>query len=135
MKYFTLQELTHSSTATNRGLKNIPTPEQEKNICALVDNVLDPLREAYGSPIYVNSGFRSNVLNITVGGVPTSHHKCENGYAAADLDTRGREGNRQIFKLAQELNLPFCQLIDECDGSWIHISYHPTDIRRQVLYK
>ena len=48
--------------------------EVRQNIEALVANVLDPLREAYGKPIYVNSGYRCEKHNKAVGGVPNSQH-------------------------------------------------------------
>lgn len=48
--------------------------EVRQNIEALVANVLDPLREAYGKPIYVNSGHRCEAYNRNVGGVPRSQH-------------------------------------------------------------
>ena len=47
MKYFTIPELTRSVTAQKRGINNTPTPEAVKNLTALVDNVLDPLREQW----------------------------------------------------------------------------------------
>ena len=58
MKYFTIEELCHSDTANARGIDNTPTEEVKANLEALIDNVLDPLREAYGKPIYLNSGYR-----------------------------------------------------------------------------
>ena len=56
MKYFTIEELTRSATATTRGIDNTPTPEIKANLERLVDKVLDGLREIYGKPITVNSG-------------------------------------------------------------------------------
>ena len=54
-KYFTIEELTKSSTAKIAGIKNIPNEKELKNLNNLVDNILDPLREAYGKPIIVTS--------------------------------------------------------------------------------
>lgn len=135
LKYFTINELIRSTQAKKQRISNYPNEEQEKNLHALIMNVLDPLREAFGKPIYVNSGFRCAELNEAVGGVKNSHHLCNYGYAAVDLNTHTKRGNRKIFELAQELDLPFCQLIDEKNASWIHISYNPEDIRKQVLHK
>lgn len=129
-KYFTIEELIHSDTAIARGIDNTPNEEQKANLQALIDNVLDPLREAYGKPIYVNSGFRCKELNEAVGGVYNSEHLTG---CAADIDTYFNEENKKLFELAQELNLPFRQLIDESNLSWVHISYNPNDIKRQVL--
>lgn len=129
-KYFTIEELCKSSTAEKRGISNVPNYTQKKNLEELIKNILDPLREAYGKPIYVNSGFRSRELNIAVKGASMSEHKKG---MAADLDVHSREGNKQLFELIQKLNLPFRQLIDEKDFSWVHVSYDPNDIKRQVL--
>lgn len=58
MKYFTIAELCRSNTADRLGINNKCNQEHVANLTALVDNVLDPLREAYGKPITVNSGYR-----------------------------------------------------------------------------
>lgn len=129
-KYFTISELCKSDTATARGIDNTPTDDVKENLDALIENVLDPLREAYGKPIYINSGYRCSELNKAVGGVSTSEHQSGR---AADIDTHDYEENKKLFKLIQELNLPFRQLIDESNLSWVHVSYNPNDIKRQVL--
>lgn len=129
-KYFDIKELCHSDTANARGIDNTPTEEIKENLEALIENVLDPLREAYGKPIYINSGYRCPELNKAVGGVSTSEHQSGR---AADIDTHDYEENKKLFKLIQELNLPFRQLIDESNLSWVHVSYNPNDIKRQVL--
>lgn len=129
-KYFTIEELCKSDTATARGIDNTPNEEVKANLEALIENVLDPLREAYGKPIYINSGYRCSELNKAVDGVSTSEHQSGR---AADIDTHDYEENKKLFKLIQELNLPFRQLIDESNLSWVHISYNPNDIKRQVL--
>lgn len=74
MKYFTITELTKSSTAAAKGIDNTPSKEIIVNLTTLVDKVLDPLREWYGKPIYVTSGYRCEALNKAVGGVATSYH-------------------------------------------------------------
>lgn len=130
MKYFTIEELCKSDTANSRGIDNTPTEEVKANLEALIENVLDPLREAYGKPIYVNSGYRCPALNKAVGGVSTSEHQSGR---AADIDTHDYNENKKLFELAQKLKLPFRQLIDESNLSWVHISYNPNDIKRQVL--
>lgn len=132
MKYFTIEEFTRSSEATKRGIENIPNEEEKENIIRLVETVLDPLREAYGKPIHVSSGFRSEKLNKAVGGAKNSHHKF--GMAADIVGTpNNREENKRLFNLVRELNVPFTQLINEYDYSWIHISYDIDYIRKEVL--
>lgn len=130
MKYFTIKELCKSSTATQKGIDNSPDSEIVNNLEQLVDNILDPLREAYGNPIWVNGGYRCPKLNKAVGGSEKSQHMYGQ---AADITTKSKTKNKMLFNLIQELNLPFDQLIDEKNFSWIHVSYSPRH-RRQVLH-
>ena len=130
MKWFTFDELTHSDTAIARGIDNTPTEEAKKNLTQLVDKILDPLRDMYGKPIYVNSGYRSEALNKAVGGSKTSGHLLG---TAADIDTRTKAGNKVIFDLIKR-NFTFDQLIDEKDYSWIHIDFNPKRLRNQILH-
>lgn len=53
---------------------------------------------------------------------------------AADITAGSKQENRKLFDLAQELNLPYCQLIDEKNFSWVHISYDPNNVKRQILH-
>lgn len=129
MKHFTIDELSRSATATRRGIDNTPTREAIGNLTALVDNVLDPLREAWGKPIRVNSGYRCPALNRAVGGSATSQHLTGQ---AADITAGGVSENRRLFDLIRRLRLPFDQLIWENGGAWVHVSHGPRH-RRQVL--
>lgn len=104
MEFFTIKELTRSTTAEARKIDNTPTPEAEANLTELINKVLDPLRRAYGKPITVTSGYRSPRLNAAVGGVKTSQHRKGQ---AADITAGSPEENKRLFDLAQELNLPF----------------------------
>lgn len=130
MKYFSIKELCDSNTARQRGIKNDPTPEIERNLTALVDKVLDPLREAWGGPITVNSGYRCPALNKAVGGSSTSDHL--RGFAS-DITVGSRAENKKLFQKILDLKLPFKQLIDERSYSWVHVSYDPNNLRRQIL--
>lgn len=130
MKYFTINELCRSSTASLRGIDNTPTEEIKRNLTTLVDRVLDPLREAWGKPLVISSGYRCPELNKAVGGSRTSHHMRG---MAADLDTGNRVENRKLYQLVLSLNLPFTQLIDERNFDWIHISLDPANVKRQQL--
>ena len=131
MRNFTIQELTASTTAAAKKIKNDPTPEAAENLKLLVDKVLDPLRDAYGKPIRVNSGYRSPALNAAVNGSKTSQHMKGQ---AADITAGSKQENKKLFDLAQKLNLPFCQLIDENNFSWVHISYDKNNVKRQILH-
>ena len=130
MKYFTIKELCKSTTATSKKIDNSPNSEIVNNLKQLVHNILDPLREEYGKPINVNSGYRCDALNKAVGGSNTSQHRYG---LAADITTGSKLRNKQLFILAQQMNLPFDQLIDEKTYSWIHISFSK-EPRKQVLH-
>lgn len=130
MKHFTIEELCRSETARSRGIDNTPTEEVRKNLTALVGNVLDPLRDWYGKPIRVNSGYRCPALNKAVGGVANSQHLTGQ---AADIDVNDRAENRRLMKHIED-NLDFDQLIWENGGAWVHVSYRADGKnRRQVL--
>lgn len=132
MKYFTTAEFARSSTADRLAIDNRIPKAVLPNIVNLVDKVLDPLRESYGKPIVITSGYRSPALNEAVRGAKNSHHV--RGMAADIVGTPNtREENRRLFYLAQSLGLPFTQLIDEKNFSWVHISLDPDDVRQQVL--
>lgn len=130
-KYFSIAELTKSSTAIKKKINNTPTKEIENNLNQLIDNILDPLREAWGEPIIVGSGYRCEALNRAVGGAASSQHKLGQ---AADIHTKSDsiKDNKKLFELIKQLKLPFDQLINEYNYNWIHVSYSPRN-RRQIL--
>lgn len=133
MKYFTMNELTASATAKRLGIPNVPTWREAENLRLLVENVLDPLREAWGAPIIVTSGFRCKMLNEMIGGASNSQHTMG---MAADIRTLSDlpQDNERLFDLARSMDLPFDQLIDEYRYNWVHISYSRYSMRKQVLH-
>ena len=131
MKYFTIKELCRSTTADRKGIDNRCGSDTEANLTALVDSVLDPLREWYGKPIIVNSGYRCPALNKAVGGATTSQHMSGQ---AADIDTGDRQQNKLLFEHIRK-NLPFDQLIDESNFAWVHVSYRADGRNRNQVLK
>lgn len=133
-KNFTLEELLASRTATKRGIKNIPTHAEVCALCALVHNVLQPLREAMNEPIKISSGYRCKELNDAVGGQWNSQHMRGE---AADLSIDGdkKKGRKWMEWIAD--NCDFDQCIWEHDASgtyWVHVSYLADGKnRRQVI--
>lgn len=128
MRYFSFAEFERSETATRLGIDNAVPATLRGNIEALVDKVLGPLREAWGKPIVVTSGYRCAALNRAVGGVPTSMHL--SGHAA-DITTGNAVDNRRLYQLAQDLKLPCFELIGKkYDFKWLHISYNPERAKR-----
>ena len=131
MIYFSMHELCASATARRLGIRNIPNKTQEEKLIRLVDHILDPLREAWGAPIIVTSGFRCPRLNAAVGGARHSQH-CLGEAADIRTVTDLPEDNRRLRDLIISLGLPFDQLIDEFGCDWLHVSYRPSP-RRQFL--
>lgn len=136
MKYFTIQELTSSQTAAKRGIKNETTPEIEQNLIALVAAVLDPLREKWGKPIKVHSGYRCPELNKAVGGVPTSQHmKGEAADISAGSPAETAKLGRMLVGMGAFDQVIFENCNRECtEAGWIHVSWKRVgENRRAVL--
>lgn len=125
MKYFSLAELTQSQTATRKGLNNTPNATIKQHLNELVDNILDPLREAWGSPIVISSGYRSPKVNKAVGGSTTSAHVT--GYAADTYPANGNMKEYQEFvkEFLKDKNFDqyICEYPKKGIASWIHIGY------------
>lgn len=125
---FGYAEFEHSDTADRLGIANVITSfEVRDSVKALVENVLQPLRDAWGKPLKINSGYRCPELNKAVGGVATSQHvKGE----AADVACDNPLG---LARIAKKLNLPYDQMI--LYPSFVHFSHRLKGRqRKQVLY-
>ena len=137
MKYFSYKEFQRSATAERLKIDNSIPDAAKANITALVDNVLDPLREAWGKPLTVTSGYRCPALNKAVGGSRTSQHITGQ---AADISTGNIVDNARLFHLVIGSKFPFDQLIFEkgdinVGPAWVHVSYrNDGKNRRQILY-
>ena len=122
-KNFSYDELIASATAKRLGLDNRPTPEEKEKLRQLAEDILQPIRDAWNSPIVVTSGYRSEAVNNAVGGVKTSQHRLGE---AADIKVGRKDRNRKLFnfiyKLIAKGDIKVGQLIDEYSYSWIHIS-------------
>lgn len=130
-RYFTLDELTHSDTAARERIPNHPGANEIAALRALCTAVLDPLREAVGRPIKVNSGYRGPALNQRIGGAATSQHL--HGQAA-DIQSPGT-AVLDLFKTVIRLGLPFDQLIYEAQNAstkWVHVSHKPGANRSEI---
>ena len=126
-KNFSYKEFERSETAERLHINNvINTFLVRDNVKALVDNVLQPLRDAWGAPLHINSGYRCLKLNQAVGGVPTSQHML--GQAA---DVRCSEPLK-LAKLVKKLDLEFDQMI--LYPTFLHLSYQDGRNRGQILY-
>jgi hypothetical protein len=131
---FKLRELTYSSTAEHHRIENYPSPTEIENLKNLCENILQPIRDKWGSAIFVNSGYRSPILNRKVGGVPTSYHVTGN---AVDITTKDVKKNKELFNMIVEMinnkEITVGELIDESKYSWLHIS-NPVKEENQILH-
>ena len=130
MKYFTFKEM----ITTDTGLPNIPNWEQIHNLETLITKVLDPVRELYGKPIKVNSGFRSKEVNDKIGGAKNSDHLCYGTTSACDITAGSPELNKLLFDCIIKSNIKYKQLIDEKNFRWLHISHDINNNKNQILH-
>jgi hypothetical protein len=132
-KHLTLEELCHSETAIKLGIVNIPNQLQIENLKTLALKVFEPVREHFGVPIHISSGYRIMNLNQAIKGSITSQH-CSG--QAIDIDMKGdKVSNAQIFHWIKD-NLKYDQLIwefgDNKNPNWVHVSYTKEN-RQQTL--
>ena len=133
--HFTLGELTKSSSHPE--VYNIPSHEaiaNLKRVCVW----LEELRLRSGTPIVINSGYRSPQLNKKIGGVPTSNHLTG---CAVDIRVSGMEQlivyAAILIQYANETNQEFDELLIEKNrygAIWLHFAVRAKDNRRKVAY-
>lgn len=125
-KNFSYEEFTESNTAKSRGIDNsLPNQTVKNAVKELAENILQPLRDAYGKGIRITSGYRCPALNKAVGGSATSAHLM--GYAAdlqpMDGDIAGFTGF--AVEWLKRTNTAFDQCIIERNtrtgARWLHI--------------
>ena len=133
-KSFTLNELTKSQEATRLGIDNTPNEEHILNLKLLCENVLQPIRDFYGMPLSVSSGYRSAALCEAIGSSSKSQH------------TKGQAADFEIFGVANKdladfvvKNLDYDQCIlefwseHEPNSGWVHCSFNALGNRKQFL--
>ena len=133
-KSFTLNELTKSQEATRLGIDNTPNEEHILNLKLLCENVLQPIRDFYGMPLSVSSGYRSAALCEAIGSSSKSQH------------TKGQAADFEIFGIANSVladfvvkNLDYDQCIlefwneNEPNSGWVHCSFNASGNRKQFL--
>ena len=136
-KNFTYDELTKSNTALRLKINNSPDDETKAKLKKLANDALQPIRDAYGKPIKVSSGYRCLKLNEKVGGAVNSQHiKGE----AADITSLSDtvDENKVLFetikKLIKDGKIVVGQLIDEYGYNWVHVSLPNDKHKNQILH-
>lgn len=138
-KHLSMSEVTNSSTAKRLGIDNTPSKEHLENLKLLAEKVFEPIREHFGKPIGVSSGYRSLALNeATPGASKTSQHSTGE---ALDLDqdsTGTGISNKEVFEYIKN-HLDFDQLIweygDDKNPDWVHVSYSSKGKQRKQILK
>ena len=119
-EHLELSEVIRSESAKRNGISNMPTAEHIENFKILATKVFEPIREHFGVPIRISSGYRSLALNKCVNGSATSQHSTGE---AIDIDQdQTTITNKQVFDYIKD-NLAFDQLINEFNYAWVHVSY------------
>jgi hypothetical protein len=129
-KHISTAEATESATALRLGIKNTPNEVELDAMKYVAENLFEPIREWYNSPIKINSFFRCKELNKAVKGSVTSGHVLGN---SIDISGGNKVENKKLFDFIKTSGLDFDQVINEYDFTWIHISLKKTGNRKQVL--
>ncbi len=125
---FSLEELTLSQSASRAGLDNTPSSAVLATLTNTAKN-LEAVRSLLNKPILVSSGYRSPLVNKSVGGAAKSQHV---EGKAVDFTCPQFGTPRQIVDKLKGSNIKFDQLILEFDR-WVHISFNGTMNRNQIL--
>lgn len=126
-KNFTLEEMVFSISANNHGINNTPNAEAKAALKRLAVEVLQPIRESWGQPVVVTSGYRCPSLNKIVKGKPTSQHMLGQ---AADIRATNPQDNGKLFQCIKKLidsgKIKVGQCIWEYGTltcpKWVHVS-------------
>ena len=137
-KNLALAEVTRSEMAKRKGINNMPSKEHIENFKLLAEKVFEPIREHFGVPIHISSGYRSKALNTAIKGSLSSQH-CSG--EAIDIDMDGSANgvtNKMVFDFIKD-NLNFDQMIWEFgtdkNPDWVHVSYESTGKQRKQILK
>ncbi len=132
----TYTEAIKSNTAIRLGIDNEPTAEHMSNLIITANKIFQPIRDHFGVPIFISSGYRSETLNEAIGGSKTSQHSLGKAFDI-DQDGRSKTTNLEVFNYIKD-NMEFDQLILEFPGSrgnpaWVHASYSEGKNRNMIL--
>jgi hypothetical protein len=137
-EHLDLSEVTRSDSAKRKGISNEPTEEHLENFKKLAANVFEPIRNHFGFPIHISSGYRSKALNTAIGGSLTSQH-CKG--EAIDIDMDGSSNgitNKMVFDYIKA-NIKFDQMIwefgNDTNPDWVHVSYSASGKQRGQILK
>lgn len=137
-EHFTLEELTGSNIARQKGLKNEPNESQIENLKLLCEYILEPIRAKLNIPLFISSGYRSEKVNALAGGSKTSQHLQG---SAADIQIFDKtKTNTDLFNIIVEMvknnEIQIGQVIwefGETEPNWVHVSLPTSRHRNEIL--
>lgn len=111
------------------GPRDVPVPREfVPNVKRLVSGVLQPLREAWGAPLIVVSGYRPPFHNASVGGALKSQH-----LTASAVDIRPvvqtRAEVRRLLRLVE--NMIVDDELRQLGGLGVYPSFLHVDVRQR----
>jgi zinc D-Ala-D-Ala carboxypeptidase len=133
-EHFYLNELIRSEKADELGVDNTPDLDSLYCLKALCTMTLEKVRELFGAPVIISSGYRCPQVNKAVGSKEISQHPKGQ---AADLHVEGHTV-KEVFDAIQNSDVPYDQLIHEHQNmqEWVHISYDPDKtVQRHSAFK
>jgi uncharacterized protein YcbK (DUF882 family) len=128
-KNFSWTEMIWSETAERQQIRNVPGEREEKALRRLVEEVLQPLRTAYGMPIRISSGYRCPELNKLVGGVASSQHLKGEAADCVVLDATA------LLAVLLREGILFDQAILYQRSNFLHVSLRAVKNRKMVIVK
>lgn len=127
-EYFKSWEIVSSTKAKENNIDNTPTEDEIINNLNHTLQRLNAIREGYGKPIIISSGYRCPELNELVGGAKDSKHLTG---LAVDL-----KWDKDLVEYIID-NCSFDKLIREKSGNvkWIHIQFRKDiSTERNLIY-
>lgn len=120
-KYFRPSELLFSATALCNNIPNDPSSwEHIENLATLCEKILDPARELLGTPIFVNSAYRTPTINKRVNGATNSYHLRG---CAADITPHHAEQLDRLYNILKSLSPTELIKYD----NFIHVAYEKSN--------
>jgi len=142
-KNFSLEEFYVSESYPKLAEKIKRTKLDMQKAHQMAQTLLQPIRDQFQTPIKINSGKRSKILNLVIGGVPSSEHRWIGFACACDWEFVNPNEYKLLMKAfdwaGNNLKHNFGQMIIYLDKNkvpeFIHISLVTQKHKGQMLVK
>lgn len=125
----TLHQATYSQSASRNKLDNTPNKAEIEELKKTALELFEPIKAQFPD-VVLTSMFRSEKVNVSIGGSKTSQHRLGQ---AIDIDRPSLEKNKEMFLWIKD-NLVFGQLIWEFGNpegpDWVHVG---RGTKKQIL--